>query len=200
MRNFILGALTAIVVLALAAFSYFSMGFAPVATNSSPMLFEHYLAKAALHARIRREMPQAVPLVADESNLFEGARIYQSNCAVCHGLPSQSASSIARGMFPKPPQLFLKTVSNDPPGEIYWKTKNGIRLTGMPAFGGALSETQLWQVALLLKQGDHLPTATNALLAKGRAEDVAVPDESTHATRSTLATGEQITPSIPPLK
>jgi mono/diheme cytochrome c family protein len=46
-------------------------------------------------------------------------------------------------------------VSDDPVGETYWKIKNGIRLSGMPSYGHALTETQLWQVSLLLSKADQ---------------------------------------------
>jgi mono/diheme cytochrome c family protein len=45
-------------------------------------------------------------------------------------------------------------VSDDPSGETFWKVANGIRLTGMPAFKDILSETQIWQVSLLLANAD----------------------------------------------
>jgi len=136
------------------------------------MVFEHTLAKAALHARIRKEMPTGAPISADDANLASGAHVYMKNCAVCHGVIDQPATSIARRMFPTPPQLFVKTVANDPPGEIYWKTRNGIRLTGMPAFTGSLTETEIWQVSLLLKKADQIPPAVRALLTHN-AEEIA---------------------------
>jgi mono/diheme cytochrome c family protein len=45
-------------------------------------------------------------------------------------------------------------VSDDPPGETYWKVANGIRLTGMPAYKGILTETEMWDVSLLLANAD----------------------------------------------
>jgi hypothetical protein len=55
------------------------------------------------------------------------------HCAVCHGLPGRPATAIARGEFPKPPQLFEgKGVTDDPPGETYCKTGNGIRRRSSP--------------------------------------------------------------------
>jgi mono/diheme cytochrome c family protein len=45
-------------------------------------------------------------------------------------------------------------VSDDEAGETYWKVANGIRLTGMPAFSKVLSDTEMWQVSLLLKNAD----------------------------------------------
>ena len=55
------------------------------------------------------------PIAADEVNLRAGAKLYSTHCAVCH----------------------------DPVGEIFWKAKNGIRLTGMPGFVKGLSDTEL---------------------------------------------------------
>ena len=45
-------------------------------------------------------------------------------------------------------------VSDDPPGETYWKVANGIRLTGMPSFKSVLTDTEMWQVSLLLANAD----------------------------------------------
>lgn len=57
-------------------------------------------------------------------------------CAVCHGSSGGHPSFIAKGLFPKPPQLLEidDQITADPVGEAYWKVKNGIRLTGMPGF------------------------------------------------------------------
>jgi mono/diheme cytochrome c family protein len=79
-------------------------------------------------------------------------------------------------MFPNPPQLFVKMVTHDPAGEIYWKTKNGIRLTGMPAFGKTLNETELWDVSLLLKHADALSASARKLLGSNSdCDSVATP-------------------------
>jgi len=71
-------------------------------------------------------------------------------------------------MFPKPPQLFRgKGVTDDEPGETYWKVANGIRLTGMPGFGATLKDDQLWQVSLVLAHADKLPESVrNRLTSK----------------------------------
>src|SRR2546425_12186709 len=67
-------------------------------------------------------------------------------------------SAIAKGMFPPPPSLFSpdEGVTNDPEGKIYWIVKHGIRLTGMPGFQASLSDTELWQVSLLLLKAQQL--------------------------------------------
>jgi thiosulfate dehydrogenase len=120
---FVAGLLAGILAVVTGIFLYFRLGIAPVGTAAAPMLFEKALAKAALHARLRREMPAPAPIAPDQGNLTAGAQVYLQNCAVCHGLLKQPATAIARGMFPRPPQLFIDMVTDDPEGEIYWKTK-----------------------------------------------------------------------------
>lgn len=165
MRLFLLGLVFGIVLLCVLVFGYFLSGSAPVATSAQPMPMEKYLAKKALHAVLDREMPKNVPIAADESNYLAGAQIYKDHCAVCHGLPDQPPTAIAHGMFPKPPQLMHgKGVTDDTPGETYWKVAHGIRLSGMPGFQGSLSDTQAWQVSALLANADKLPESVKAAL------------------------------------
>jgi len=159
MKKFILGLIVGFVAVPALVYLYFASGIAPVATSAPPMPFENMLARAALHARMDKEMPKgAAPVAADEAAYTAGAQIYKDHCAVCHGLPGQTQTAIAKGMFPKPPMLLEGTgVSDDPAAETYWKVAGGIRMTGMPGFDKSLSTTQMWQVSLLLANSDKLP-------------------------------------------
>jgi thiosulfate dehydrogenase len=172
MKEFVLGAAIAVLLIVGGFLTYFAAGFAPVATAAPPMPFEKSIAKMALHARLKNEMPAAVPIPSDDANMTAGAKIYADHCALCHGLPGQQEPAIAKGMFPDAPQLFQgKGVTDDPPGESYWKAANGIRMTGMPAFKDHLSETELWQVALLVANADKLsPPVKAALTAPAEAD------------------------------
>jgi len=165
MGKFLFGLIIGVVVVPLALYWYFSTGMAPVATAAPPMPFEKSFARMALHARLDKEMPKTVPFSADEAAFTAGAQIYKDHCAVCHGLPGQPQTAIASGMFPKPPKLMQGTgVTDDPPGETYWKVAGGIRMTGMPGFGKALSTTQMWQVSLLCANADKLPDSAKQIL------------------------------------
>ena len=164
--KFILGVVVGVILVALCAYFYFATGSAPVATTDPTMPFEGMMANKALHARIDKEMLKTVPIAADESAYMAGAAIYREHCEVCHGAPGMRQSAIANGMFPKPPHLFRgKGVTDDPPGETYWKVVNGIRLTGMPGFKGGLNDTQMWQVSLLLANADKISDAVKQQLA-----------------------------------
>ena len=165
MRKFLIGLILGLIAVPAGVYFYFSSGSAPVATSATPMPFERTLARMALHARLDKEMPKSVPISADEAAYVAGAQIYKEHCAVCHGLPGQAQTAIAQGLFPKPPKLMEGTgVTDDPPGESYWKVAGGIRMTGMPGFEKTLSTTQMWQVSLLLANADKLPKAAKDVL------------------------------------
>jgi thiosulfate dehydrogenase len=162
---FVLGAVIGMSILPLCAFLYIWLGYAPVATAAPPFPLERWLASTALKARISREAPRQAAVPPSEDNLVAGANIYRETCAICHGLIEQPKTPTAKGMYPPPPQLLHgKGVTDDPVGETYWKAANGIRLTGMPAYRGSLSDAQLWQVSQLLANANHLPSAATPLL------------------------------------
>lgn len=160
MGKFLIGLIIGVVIVPFIVYCYFSRGLAPVATSAPPMPFEKTFARMALHARLDKEVPKTVPIQADEAAYTAGAQIYKEDCAVCHGLSTGAQTHIALGMFPAPPKLLQgKGVTDDPPGETYWKVAGGIRMTGMPGFEKNLSTTQMWQVSLLLANADKLPAS-----------------------------------------
>ena len=178
MKAFIIGLIIGILLVPALFYYYMQSGKAPVATSDPPMPLEEFLAKTALHARLRLQSPKQVPVQPDESVYMAGAHVYRDNCAMCHGLPNQPETSAAKGMFPHPPQLFQPDhmVTDDPPGVTYWKAKNGIRLSGMPGFHASLNNQQLWSASLLLANADKLPAAvTQTLSAPLPAETPAAP-------------------------
>jgi thiosulfate dehydrogenase len=168
LKGLVVGILLTLLLMAGGVYLYFATGHAPVATSAPDMPFERFFARKALHAYLDK-LPHLDPAVpADEKDFLEGAKVYADNCAVCHGLPDQQKTAIADGMYPQPPQLFHGTgVTDDDTWETYWKAENGIRMTGMPGFRGRLTETQIWQVSVLLKNADKISPAVKSELVTG---------------------------------
>lgn len=166
MAKFILGVIIGILLVPTAFYLYCRSGHAPVATAASPMPFERFFARTAMHSTINREAPKTKSTRATEGNLLAGVDVYRHNCGGCHGLPGRPTSNAAKGMFPSPPQLFEAghMVTDDPVGESYWKVKHGIRLSGMPGFTGLLTDEQIWNVSLLLANADKLPPSAQQAL------------------------------------
>ena len=182
MKGILVGILLGILLVACGAYFYFSTGRAPVAVTDSPMPFEKKFAHMALNAHIAKQPAPNSPVVADEKSYLSGAEVYKQNCAVCHGLPDQPKTTIAQGMYPPPPQLFHGTgVTDDPPSESYWKVENGIRLTGMPGFKGRLTETQIWEVSVLVANADKVPASVKGALASPLAAQESAPANASAA-------------------
>jgi thiosulfate dehydrogenase len=184
-KGLIVGILLGILLVAGCGYLYFATGRAPVAVTDPPMPFEKKFAHMALDAHIEKQKVPESPVTADEKSYLNGAEVYKDNCAVCHGLPDQPKTNIAQGMYPPPPQLFHGTgVSDDPASETYWKAENGIRLTGMPGFKGRLTETQIWEVSVLLANSDKIPASVKtALVGTPSAAPSASPTRVTQPTK-----------------
>lgn len=167
-----LGFILGIAAVAIGLFLYLHFGPLPVAVSDAPFPYEKQIVKLPLNARIDREIKTA-PFGISEDVFESGAHIYRAECASCHGVPGHDTAS-ARYMYPNAPQLWKKHgnsdvvgVSDDETGETYWKVANGIRLSGMPSFKHILTDTQMWQVSLLLKNADkELPMPVTQILTK----------------------------------
>jgi thiosulfate dehydrogenase len=175
-KGLVVGIVLGVLLVLCGGWFYFTTGRAPVAVADAPMPFEKRLANAALHAHIEKQGPKDSPVAADETNYLAGAEVYKQNCAVCHGLPGQAETTIAQGMYPKPPELFHGTgVTDDPAWETHWKAENGIRMSGMPSFKGRLTETQLWQVSQLLANADKISASVKTALTSPAASIATTP-------------------------
>jgi len=179
LKGLLVGILIGVLLVCGGVYYYFSSGRAPVATAATPIPFEKPLARMGLHAYLDK-LPHPPPQVPpDEPNLLAGAKVYKEQCGNCHGLPGEPKSAIAQGMYPDPPQLFHGVgVTDDEAWESYWKVENGIRMTGMPGFKGQLTETQIWQVAVLVKNADKIsePVRKELLAGNSTPMSMAMPD------------------------
>ena len=181
MRGFLVGLLLGLLAVPIAGFLYLKYGNVPVAVTDPAFPREHELVSIPLDRRIDAEMPHTTPIEASPANLLLGAHIYREQCAACHGLYGRN-SSFAAHMYPDAPQLWaphghgVVGVSDDPPGETYWKVRNGIRLSGMPAYARVLNETQMWQVTVLLAAADKaLPAEVMTVLKQPLAPEAIMP-------------------------
>ncbi len=186
MGRFVLGLIVGLVLAPVVLLAWFRFGHPPVAVADPPLFREKLITSVPLHTRINREMPAAAPIQPDEPNLVAGAQIYRDQCAACHGFHNKP-SSFGAHMFPAAPPLWEKHhssevvgVSDDPVGETYWKVANGIRLTGMPAYKTVLTDTQIWQVSLLLADADKPlpPAALESVRGDHPAQPAGAPSSS----------------------
>lgn len=86
------------------------------------------------------------PDLKDPKLLRIGAEEYHEMCQLCHGAPGQKALGFTGGLYPKPPNLASREIQEMSDAEAFWIVKNGIKLTGMPAFGPGHNENTLWGI------------------------------------------------------
>jgi thiosulfate dehydrogenase len=165
--RFLFGLILGILLFPLCVVAYLRYGHVPVAVDDAPLLMERTITHRTLNARLELEAPKKSPIEPSPTNLLIGAQLYRDNCSVCHGYYGRPAP-LGKHLFPGAPQLWephgngIVGVSDDPAGETYWKVRNGIRLSGMPAFNNLLNETQMWQVSVLLANADK-PLPANVI-------------------------------------
>lgn len=116
------------------------------------MVRHHYVMRNGLDERYagRRN-----PLPPAEANLQEGKRLFEANCASCHGSRGLGDGEAGRSLNPRPANIarFAKMpMASD--GYLLWTLSEGGKPvnSAMPAFGQALSEEELWKIILYLRQ------------------------------------------------
>ncbi len=96
--------------------------------------------------------PKEVPLPA----LVQAATDYAEMCTQCHLAPGMAPTALNQGLYPQPPVLH-KADDDEDIRELFWVIKNGIKLTGMPAWGKVHTDEEIWALAQFVK---YLPEMT----------------------------------------
>src|SRR5271167_4538355 len=134
MGRFLLGFLTAVAVVLMAALLYLRLGFVDSRADIPVGEVEERIAMPSLDASVDRGAPEmANPVEASDANLVAGMNIYQVNCASCHGDVSNPHGMFADALYPRAPQ-FLEDAPDMPENQTYYIIQHGIRLSGMPAW------------------------------------------------------------------
>src|SRR3954447_16034346 len=161
--RFLSGFAAAVVLTILVAFAVSYSGVLNVAaTEPDNAVTTWFLSNTMKHSV--REQARAVeaPAVASEENVRKGFRFYSEACVYCHGAPGKDPTDIGKGLNPEPPYL-PDVVAGWSGGELFWIVKNGIRMTGMPAFGSTHKDEEIWKVVAFVQR---LPAVTEEDYAK----------------------------------
>lgn len=100
-----------------------------------------------------------------------GVVLYARHCAQCHGAPGVAPAPFALGMMPSPPNL-SGAAQERPPREVYWFIRNGLKMSGMPAWHLRLTEEEMWQVTATVAALPRIsPAEWRALLQASQSAD-----------------------------
>lgn len=86
------------------------------------------------------------PFTANPQMLLEAGRHFADHCANCHGNDGGGSTEMGRNLFPRVPDLRLPATQQLTDGEIYYIIHEGIRLTGMPAWGDPGKDDDSWKL------------------------------------------------------
>lgn len=135
--------LVAIVVLGLLVVAAVSILHDGLSARAKPSALEAMIARAARKMASPMDARSTKNPVPDSPDVQREARLhFADHCAFCHGNDGSGDTMMGHGLYPKPPDLRAKETQDLSDGEIFWIIENGVRLTGMPAFGGDQAKTQ----------------------------------------------------------
>jgi mono/diheme cytochrome c family protein len=114
---------------------------------------ETFLATQVKHLLVRRSSGDGIPPAPTHSqtSIEEGDKLYATECSMCHGMDGHTPTDTGRWMYPRAVDLTSPEVQRYPDRELFWIVKNGIRLSGMPAFGRVESDEHIWNLVYYLR-------------------------------------------------
>lgn len=144
-------AIAAGVAVVLAAIGFVYLGLFDVAASNHPNGAIHWLLETTRDRSVaRRARDIVVPDLARAELRVAGAEDFAAMCADCHPPPGRTPTALAQGLNPTPPDL-TETAERLSAAQIFWTIKNGIRMSGMPAWGPTHSDDELWPVVAFVQ-------------------------------------------------
>jgi len=153
MKKIILTVITTLVVIALGFFIYIESGAYDISQTTPHNGLTKWMIKTTTHHSIDKRIDniQVPSNLNDSAMIIDGFRMYNHLCTMCHGSPGGRAEEMAMGLYPEPP-LIYKHKKQEDPKEFFWITKNGIKLTSMPAYGPSHADERIWVVVAFVTQ------------------------------------------------
>jgi mono/diheme cytochrome c family protein len=151
--------LAAVVAIALIAVTATSVLHDGVSSRAKPTALETMMAREVRHMAIPASARRTQnPIAETQENLRDARLHFADHCAICHANDGGGDTPIGRNLYPKPPDLRQEDTQKLADGELFWIIENGVRFTGMPAFGGAPgSDQDSWKLVRFIR---HLPRLT----------------------------------------
>jgi mono/diheme cytochrome c family protein len=130
-----------------------------LSARATPTAMEAMIARNVRHLAIPANARNEHNPIAASDETLKGARAhFADHCASCHANDGSGDTMYGKGLYPKPPNLRLEDTQKLSDGELFWIIENGVRFTGMPAFGGsAHSQEDSWKLVLFIR---YLPQLT----------------------------------------
>jgi mono/diheme cytochrome c family protein len=173
MSRFLVGFVTAVILVLFVLFCYVRFGFVDPRADVEMGALEMKVAMPALDASVDRRAPSVQnPIQVTDDNLMTGMKIYQSNCAGCHGDVAHTHAAFGDSFYPRVPQ-FAEDAPDMPENQNFYIIEHGVRLSGMPGWKTSLKEQEIWQVTTFLSHMDKLPAPVQGAWKAAAGSDAA---------------------------
>ena len=138
----------------------------------------YWVLEATMRRGVRRHAADIVaPDLADPEMVRQGLLLHRDSCVQCHGAPGVAPGDAGKGLLPVPNNL-AQTGAEWSAAEIYWVTRNGLKMTGMPAWGMRYVDRDLWAIVAFVKHMPRMTAADYAAMAQeASASKAAAPPE-----------------------
>ena len=144
----------------LCAYAFVRLGIYDVAASSPHSKPVEWIIHETMINSVRRHAGSAVlPATRAVGEVPRGFCIYDAHCVACHGAAAVAREQWVSGLNPTPPYL-LDATSRWKPRELAWIIRNGIKMTGMPAWRDTLSGSQIHDVVAFLEAMRTMPPQT----------------------------------------
>jgi mono/diheme cytochrome c family protein len=167
------GALAAAV---LGAVVFVVTGVYDIAANVPHTQPVHSLLEYTMRKAVQRRAAEIVPPrgIDAAATVARGAACFRAHCVQCHGGPGLAPAPIGRSMQPLPGPL-VDAARRWSAAELYWLTRNGIKMSGMPAWQHRMDDADLWALAGFMRALPRLDTAAFAELTTVPPERACAP-------------------------
>jgi mono/diheme cytochrome c family protein len=154
MRPRYLAALAATVIAVAILVLLAATGFGGFSTRVQPTGAERVAARLARRWAIPGQARAARNPVPFSPEAWSDARAhFADHCASCHANDGSGNTEVGRNLYPKAPDMRLADTQNLGDGELYWIIENGVRLTGMPAWGtGRDDDDDTWKLVHFIRR------------------------------------------------
>jgi len=150
-------------------------GLYEVAATRPHWQLTHSALEIAMRQSVRlRALGVDEPPLADERMALRGAACFQANCAQCHGAPGIAPGDIGKSMQPLPGPL-ADVDQHWRPRELYWLVRNGLKMTGMPAWERRLTDGEIWDVVAFMQRLPRMSMAQYSGWQQRAASDLVAP-------------------------
>jgi mono/diheme cytochrome c family protein len=168
-KGFVLGIVVTLLTIVLGVYVVSQFGLYPIGADNPPSGLERRLAGRAMDVYADNHKPAGEnPVQPTAANLQEGATKYEKHCALCHGGATAKISPMRDKFNPPAPQL-INRIPHDEDSWLFWVTKHGVRMTGMPTWDGVLSDDEMWKIIAFIKHSNKLPPDVEAAWHKAAA-------------------------------